>query len=244
MSFTVGSLVRMNTANVPFQEDLDGTIGIVYSVNDSYEECTIRIFDEFGRVDYRCVINPNLELVRGPIPELKNEVRIPKQQNGRIGFHGEARQAADIAKRCTGTPEGWKYLGSGAFRKAYLAPSGTVYKVQHSFWDEDNIREMENIERISGKPFPGWRVPKCTLYVVEDVPVIAMEYVKGSQTNKCQSLFRYAEESVCDCTPVNGKHEGHDWNTIRNLWNIQDVHGANVLRYKDEMVLIDVADAV
>jgi len=86
-------------------------------------------------------------------------------------------------------PKGWKKLGEGAYRCAYLSPEGVVYKINRTTWDGDhNFIEEMNFRRIrsSKVKIPStWRIAKTKLYTFKNksddvVHVVAMEYVKGS----------------------------------------------------------------
>lgn len=79
-------------------------------------------------------------------------------------------------------PEGWKYLGSGAFRAAYLSPEGVVYKVQIDRWYsiQSNHSEYETWKRLYfGCKMPKYsRLPKLSYYPVPEMRnlgVIAIE---------------------------------------------------------------------
>lgn len=66
-------------------------------------------------------------------------------------------------------PPGWKHLGSGGTRAAYLSPSGVVFKVCHEYEDDEkshNEREHENFKKIvrCGKLPGNWRVPRSYLH--------------------------------------------------------------------------------
>lgn len=80
-------------------------------------------------------------------------------------------------------PEGWKRLGEGSYRTAYLAPDGLVYKVQHDTdayhgGPSENEEEFMNYSKNSAilKASNG----KCRLArsrYFRSVNVIVMEYV-------------------------------------------------------------------
>lgn len=75
-------------------------------------------------------------------------------------------------------PEGWKRLGSGCYRIAFLAPSGTVYKVQGSPSSfQSNVSEAYTLRRYMFQKLPkGCRFPRYQLFMVkEGEGVMAME---------------------------------------------------------------------
>ena len=80
----------------------------------------------------------------------------------------------------------WELVGSGYSRDAYLhTPSDVVYKVPSNTWVEHvQYREARNArtfrKRLIDAGVTSVRVPKVSLYTVEDVPILAMEYVRGT----------------------------------------------------------------
>lgn len=77
-----------------------------------------------------------------------------------------------------GAPEGWKKLGRGCYRAAFLSPSGAVYKVQHSYEysSQSNAGEAETLRRYWLTRMPkGCRLPRWSLYELDGKEVMAME---------------------------------------------------------------------
>lgn len=81
-----------------------------------------------------------------------------------------------------GAPEGWKHLGSGSFRSAYLSPDGVVYKVQQNIGPycgyQTNEGEYEKWRSLYfGCKMPEYsRLPKLGYFPIkEGVGVIAIE---------------------------------------------------------------------
>ena len=79
-------------------------------------------------------------------------------------------------------PEGWGYLGSGAFRSVWLSPSGVAYKVEHRpDYDAQSSDELSKLRASwSLEPLEGCRLPKFQGYKVDDEPIVAIEAIKGS----------------------------------------------------------------
>jgi hypothetical protein len=76
--------------------------------------------------------------------------------------------------------QGWRKLGQGSYRTAYLSPKGVVYKVNNDGHDGKrrrgyNYAEVTNIIRIREEmELPRqWSVPDVTLYRVSDSDYVA-----------------------------------------------------------------------
>lgn len=115
-------------------------------------------------------------------------------------------------------PSGWKYLGSGIDRAAYLSPTSVVYKVMHypgsANKDEYNatvfFREQPNVPE-------GFAIPRCSLYRVNGNNVIAMEYLGEERYQPTP------EEQL----------------TIAKFFHVFDSHGGNVRKRLDKVYVID-----
>lgn len=150
-----------------------------------------------------------------------------------IGSPEIATKARFIAPHA---PGGFRWLGAGAFRDAYLGPDGVVYKVaQGHHCVQDNRAEDEvsraiwdaaaipAIARLLEKVY----VPKTTLYG----DILAMEYVDGA---KCE--YEDARGWLEDDVP----QEVLD--ALEDL-GIYDCHGGNVLRTKDGYAVVDLGNS-
>lgn len=75
---------------------------------------------------------------------------------------------------------GFRYLGEGSTRIAYLGPDGMVYKIPTG--DDDSI-DAQMSEAGMHKAFhmpKGWRIaPSKLIWIDQTVPVVVMEYVNG-----------------------------------------------------------------
>ncbi|QIN94185.1 hypothetical protein PP459_gp048 [Streptomyces phage Wakanda] len=169
---------------------------------------------------------------------------------------GSLEEAAEIAQwdieydeYCEITPpEGWEYLGDGAYRFAFRSPSGVVYKIENEDgrYYGHNHREYVNIQRCKKSPVKGWRVPEASFFEVPGqgqlVDVIAMEYVSGGDDTHCNKSFSFGQQ-MCTCGKPGGRCTAQVWEEVRSAWGIQDVHSGNI-RIDDDgtRVLIDCAD--
>lgn len=80
---------------------------------------------------------------------------------------------------------GWTYLGMGAYRRAFLAPDGLVYKAGNceAGW-QSNVDEVYTYRRIRGILPDGWAAAESVVVNVTDKsgrerPVCVQEYADG-----------------------------------------------------------------
>lgn len=123
-------------------------------------------------------------------------------------------------------PEGWKFLGAGISRHAFLGPDGWVYKIGSEY---SNTREVETsqilfLESDSALAFP------YAERVTDDFSIIRCEYVPGEfedsgcyYTNEWKSMNRHIETLTED---VLG-------------YGMYDIHNGNVCFVDGTPVLID-----
>lgn len=120
-------------------------------------------------------------------------------------------------------PDGWTYLGSGAWRHAFKGPDGFVYKVAICAGDDTNEEQcMMWRSSIMDKKFEGFRFA-------------AMDY--------------FYESNVQVCEYVEGTHPKWGWDEIsrfsqkvrRSLEGMPflDIHRRNVIVSNGELVIID-----
>lgn len=129
-------------------------------------------------------------------------------------------------------PEGWRLLGGGLFRKAFLSPDGVVYKVQHNYKysGQTNEGEWETFKRmrLECRMPKGVRLPRMYYHALDGRGVIAME--------KMGRLLRefsvYSEEGSSLWTRRAELCE------ITGMW---DLHGENLAldETTSELVIID-----
>lgn len=116
-------------------------------------------------------------------------------------------------------PKGWSRLGSGCYRIAFLAPSGTVYKVQNSRNSfQSNLGEAATLRKFMFRKLPkGCRFPRYQLFMVgEDEGVMAME--------RMTSLLREYSHYKAEHKRVR-ELRGALVDTLHDLW---DLHDGNV----------------
>jgi len=81
-----------------------------------------------------------------------------------------------------GMPEGWKFLGSGCSREAFLSPDGVVYKREpHTagMVSTNNANEYA-FYKSNSETIAGFRLAACYLW---ENNVLAMEYAKDDGSN-------------------------------------------------------------
>ena len=77
--------------------------------------------------------------------------------------------------------EGWKEIGLGCFRAAFLSPDDLIYKVQHGYSEGrgDNLKEWETWKRLycTWKLPKGARLPRMGYYNLDGRGVVVAEYL-------------------------------------------------------------------
>lgn len=126
----------------------------------------------------------------------------------------------------TNVPQGYKYLGNGASRMAFLGPDGVVYKrpYEEGKWGANhaisNCMQEQALYRAKWREFraKGVHLARCRWF--PSVKVLAMEFLPKAK----------------------------DYDTLPNVYSILqslgiwDVHGGNVwIDDKDRLVLVDYA---
>lgn len=122
-------------------------------------------------------------------------------------------------------PKGWEFLGKGSFRSVWRSPEGVAYKVNHSTYDYQSEREVENLQRAwKREPFKGCRLPRFDRFDIDDEVVVAQEAVDGP------TLYRYAYgESDTGYRSVDSDDLYGMLNTLSEYYGIADMHDENVL---------------
>lgn len=132
-------------------------------------------------------------------------------------------------------PEGWKFLASGISRRAYLAPSGVVYKVQRNPESEyqGNKGEHETAEKVrrSGN-VRGAYIPRTALYKVPGSWVIALEFMDGIRGDRhwdeCEYNRYYSRKCTC-FFPGAVRCASEIRKELQNKLGLSDLHSENVL---------------
>lgn len=116
-------------------------------------------------------------------------------------------------------PEGFTYLGSGAYRHAFLGPDGVVYKRHVNDGQDDGGGNLTEWARYQMECPKGVRFARTHLFNIGDIPIIAMEYVDEKSPKLLDEAIRKA----------------------LNTLGIWDYYGNNV-RFRDgEVILTDFA---
>ena len=112
-----------------------------------------------------------------------------------------ATARADRWARNRALPKGWKKIGQGGTRTAYLGPDGVVYKVQHDWdFDECNRDEVKAARRLKKNVFlqrQGVHIPETVGYRVKGKTIVAMEYIAG-KPSRCNKAS-WDEKAKCSC---------------------------------------------
>jgi len=96
-------------------------------------------------------------------------------------------------------PSGWKYLGQGCYRAAYLSPDGVAYKVQHySNSGQTNIAEYRRwwALRLEHRMPEGSRLPALSFFKVDSERdgVTAMEHFEKTLNRYSgDDYYRYSD---------------------------------------------------
>lgn len=129
-------------------------------------------------------------------------------------------------------PDGWRYLGNGAYRCAFLSPSGVVYKIELRSnngyaWGQSNRGEYERIlelrydDRVKAANV---YIPKAWLYTIRKTDVIAMEFITGEWCESYHSLEN------CNCAGRFGELCAMtQFFMIERHLNLSDVHHENAV---------------
>jgi hypothetical protein len=144
----------------------------------------------------------------------------------------------DAQQGCESAPEGWKYLGDGCTRTAYLSPGGVVYKVGES---HTNLQEARAARRLRNKKSLADQlvfIPKARNWRVgyecgSSQYVIAMEYINGKHT-VCRASY-----TECNCRTFGAPYMCYsllmDWLSEQGL---HDMFSGNVLHTADNKFYI------
>jgi hypothetical protein len=104
-----------------------------------------------------------------------------------------SRENLKIARqldRHSAAPEGWRKLGTGSSRTAFLAPDGLVYKITDRDDTYQNHHEVKAVWAWRKRDLPDWCIiPRA--YLDPDTEVLVMEYHEGTQP-KC-------DRRGCEC---------------------------------------------
>lgn len=137
-------------------------------------------------------------------------------------------------------PAGWKEIGSGEYRTAYLSPTGVVYKIERGFRkNQSNRGEYERILELRyDKILAGYGayIPKAWLYECGRTDVIAMEYVTGASITLACLL-----DNECKCGPEFSECGWDILDRVSTASGLTDLHRDNVVFIPEQnrVALID-----
>jgi hypothetical protein len=110
---------------------------------------------------------------------------------------GNAQDASiALTQRSNRPKDGWKLLGEGCSRSAFLSPAGIVYKICHYSDDVANHAEIKNYKMLKSCTLKYCRIAETTMYEVDARAVIAMEYIHINDIYSCseEDLFSIKHE--------------------------------------------------
>ena len=107
------------------------------------------------------------------------------------------------------TPEGFKFLGVGAYRMALLGPDGVVYKKE--LLPDTHCNQGEAQFYAEAPAVEGFRFAACSLLG----EVLAMEYVQDDGSECWDSADKAAKwmREMCAYFDVAGK-QGYNWHAV------------------------------
>jgi len=160
----------------------------------------------------------------GESPQWQNNAKFGYQCNYNCGEFccGEKVRWIAILEKKPKLPKGWKTIGNGCSRKAFLSPDGIVYKVtfdaDYGLGWQGNRTEMRNIISILRMPSSDALViPRATLFDLGKDAVMAMEFFPQMACNECH---------FCDECPT--PQERRDFNAAARKLKIEDTHDGNI----------------
>lgn len=131
-------------------------------------------------------------------------------------------------------PDGWRFLAAGISRRAYLSPTGVVYKVQRdpASTYQGNKGEHETAQKIRKScDVKGAYIPLTELYKVPGSWVIALEFMDGvrsaPQWEHCTYNNYYGRKCTC-MFPGSVRCAGKIRKELTRL-GLSDLHSENVL---------------
>lgn len=132
-------------------------------------------------------------------------------------------------------PEGWKRLGAGCYRVAYLSPDGVVYKVQQHYakpgqWQsQSNKGEAETLRRYWLTKMPkGCRLPRWGFFELDGRGVVAME------------LLGRTLSQVSQYSPEGSRYWGALGRLQDVMRDVYDLHGGNLAVDEENQKLVPI----
>lgn len=140
--------------------------------------------------------------------------------------HKTVRESYDASEAIANLPDGWKYLGSGWSRDAFLGPDGVVYKVARGVGrSKQRTRALqcsysearcyrEKAEKVAAL---GWRLAASRLL---NNSVVAMEYVEPHPTDQ---FIDWKDMLIIERELGFGDlHSGNCWKDVNGIKTIID----------------------
>jgi hypothetical protein len=158
-----------------------------------------------------------------------------------IGTQEEADVIANWDVGKVHAPAFWEYIAEGTYRKAYLSPSGIVYKKEKTSRGDrpaGNIAEFHNMSMAVEIPVPGWRIPQFGIFFCNGEPIISMEYVIGHfvEWKPCDPYG----DGYCECDEPYGICSNKISDEANHHWGLTDVTFENfIVEHDGTKVLID-----
>lgn len=146
----------------------------------------------------------------------------------RLGHIAEAKIVASLPLNEYGNvehghlPKGWKKLGDGAYRSAYLSPSGVVYKRMHPWTSQKNNRDEYRRYLEHRNAVKGFRLARCRYF--KSNMILAMEYVKDDRSDcwKSHDSMRNYMRNVCNYYDCTDTKRGKNWHGVNGIAIITD----------------------
>jgi hypothetical protein len=148
-----------------------------------------------------------------------------------IGSFEEAETVYRLGLAGTfGGLNGWTFLGDGVYRNAWLAPSGTVYKVPHTntpfsgyedFGWQSNRAEYENACLYSDRDW----CPPVNIYNVNGDPVIAMPYYEPYYEAADRNLSAEGKAALREAAELIGDMHHENFSVVEGRPIVIDVAG-------------------
>lgn len=204
----------------------------------SYSTVVARIDDVGERwinsLRYSQTTSRHLGIIRRAWATVDSAPRIVEKPatKGMIGTQAEAEVVAGLSYDSE-TPSGWEFAGSGCSRRAYLSPSGVIYKVQTGYDDANDNEYVTACALIASGAIPeGWDVPRIGRYRVE----------KNGKTEVILAMENLGPNEVSVWTvevPVPKGYVSHN-DVVNKVFGVFDSHGGNIRQRADgTLVCID-----
>lgn len=150
----------------------------------------------------------------------------------------------------TRPPKGWKRIGHGSSRTAFLAPSGIVYKTPH--WGSGNWIQTNEVKyaRRLAKKTTLWlwdvRIPEITPHRVGKSVINAMEYLPTQLHVGCDSYggYGYWTGKKCSCRKFGTARPcfGLVTEYLESELNLEDMWEGNLSYYDKHIYVIDLGE--